>query len=70
MLLRYVLVLVNYRMLPQIGWLLRALTFLSLFTLILAVQPYNKSYMNVIDGLLLVLSLLLITFQYLLPSAN
>ena len=74
MLLRYVVLLVNYRMLPQIGWLLRALMFLSLSTLILAVQPYKKSYMNVIDGLLLalsgVLSLLFITLEYLLPSAN
>ena len=42
--------------------------------LILAVQLYKKSYMNVIDGLLLallgVLSLLLITLEYLLPSAS
>ena len=42
--------------------------------LVLSVQPYKKSYMNVIDGLLLallgVLSLLLITLEYLLPSAN
>ena len=74
MLLRYVLLLVNYRTLPQIGWLLQALILMSLSILILAVQPYKKSYMNVIDGLLLallgVLSLLLITFEYLLPSAN
>jgi len=74
MLLRYALLLVNYRMVPQIGWLLRALMFLSLSTLILAVQPYKKRYMNVIDGLLLallgVLSLLLITLEYLLPSAS
>ena len=45
-----------------------------LSTLILAVQPYKKIYMNVIDGLLLallgVLSLLLITLEYLLPSAS
>ena len=74
MLLRYVLLFVRYRMLLQIGWLLRALMFLSLSTLILAVQPYKKSYMNVMDGLLLALmgflSLLLVTFLYILPSAN
>ena len=74
MLLRYVLLLVNYRMVPQIGWLLHTLYLLSLSIQILALQPYKKSYMNLLDGLLLallrVLSLLLITFQYLLPSAN
>ena len=74
MLLRYVFLLMNYQVLPQIGWLLRALMFLSLSILILAVQPYKKSYMNLLDGLLLalsgVLTLLLITFHCLLPSAN
>jgi len=43
--------------------------FLSLSILILIVQPYKKSYMNVLDGLLLALlglvTLLLVTFQYL-----
>ena len=74
MLLRYVLLLLNYRMVPQIGWLLRTLLLLSLSMLILALQPYKKSYMNLLDSLLIallgVLSLSLITFQYLLPSAN
>jgi len=46
--------------------------FLSLSILILIVQPYKKSYMNVLDGLLLALFgfliLLVITFQFLLPS--
>ena len=43
--------------------------FLSLSIIILIVQPYKKSYMNVLDGLLLALlglvTLLLVTFQYL-----
>jgi len=46
--------------------------FLSLSMFILIVQPYKKSYMNVLDSLLLALvgflTLLLITFKYLLPS--
>jgi len=58
-------------MLPQVGWLLRALMFLSLSILILAVQ---KSYTNLLDGLLLpllgVLSLLLITLEYLLSCIS
>ena len=63
------------------GWMLYILVefvpatmFLGLSTFILIVQPYKKNYMNVLDGLLLgllgFLSLLLITFQYLLPSRN
>ena len=47
---------------------------LSLSILILIVQPYKKSYMNVFDGLLLallgLLTLLVVTFEFLLPSAN
>jgi len=61
-------------MLQQIGWLLRALMFLSLSILTLILRPYKKSYMNVLDGLLLALLgfliLLLVTFLYILPSAN
>jgi len=42
--------------------------------LILAVQPYKKSYMNVMDGLLLALmgflTLLIVTFLYIQPSAK
>jgi len=45
-----------------------ALRFLSLSTLMLIIQPYIKSYMNVLDGLLLSLfgfiTLLLVTFLY------
>jgi len=48
--------------------------FLSLSTVILVVQPYKKSYMNVLDGLLLALIgfliLLLLTFLYILPSSR
>ena len=72
LLLRFILLLVNYHMVHQIGWLLRALMFLSLSIFILIVQPYKKSYMNVLDSLLLALlgflTLLLITFTFLLPS--
>jgi len=72
LLFRFILILVNYHMVSQIGWLLRALMFLSLSMFILIVQPYKKSYMNVLDGLLLALmgflTLLLITFKFLLPS--
>ena len=74
LLLRLILFLANYHVGHQIGWLLRALMLLGSSTFILIVQPYKKNYMNVLDGLLLgllgFLSLLLITFQYLLPSRN
>ena len=74
MLFRCILVVTNYHVLQQIGWLLRALMFLSLSILTLILQPYKKSYMNVLDGLLLALLgfliLLLVTFLYILPSAN
>ena len=74
MLLRFVVVIVNYHIVDQIGWLLRALIFLSLSTLILIVQPYKKSYMNVLDGLLLTqlgfLTLFIVAFEFLLPSSR
>ena len=58
----------------QLGWFLRVLMFLSLSILILIVQPYKMSYMNVLDGLLLALAefqtLLVVTFLYVLPSSN
>jgi len=64
LLLRFVLIIVNID--HELGWLLRALMLLSLSILTLIVQPYKKSYMNVLDGLLLavlgLLVLLLITF--------
>ena len=48
--------------------------FLGLSTVILVVQPYKKSYMNVLDGLLLALIgfliLLIVTLLYILPSAR
>ena len=44
--------IINYHILHSIGWLLHAIMFLSLSMLILIVQPHNKSYMNVLDGLL------------------
>ena len=73
MLLRFVVVIVNFYILNQGCWLLYVLMFLSLSILILIVQPYKKSYMNVLDGLLLalmgLLTLLNVTFQYLLPAA-
>ena len=74
MLLRIAIIVVNYHIIHQIGWLLRALMFLSSSILILILQPYKKSYVNVLDGLLLALLgflvLLLVTFLYILPSAN
>ena len=74
LLFRFVLILGNHHMVPEIGWLLRTVMFLSLSILVLIVQPYKKSYMNVLDGLLLALlgfvTLLIVTFLYILPSAN
>ena len=76
MLFRVALVIVNPHIVnvEQIGWLLRVLIFLSLSILIIIVQPYKKRYMNVLDGLLLALmgflTLLLVTFLYILPSSN
>jgi len=74
MLLHFVVVIVSYYIVNQGCWLLYALMFKSLFILILIVQPYKKSYMSVLDGLLLalmgLLTLLNVTFQYLLPTAN
>jgi len=74
LLFRLVLILDHYHMVPQIGWLLRTVMFLSLSILILIVQPYKKSYMNALDGLLLsllgFLTLLIVKFEFLLPSAN
>ena len=43
-------VIVNYFSVNQIAWLLCALWFLSSSLLILIVQPYKKSYMNVLDA--------------------
>jgi len=66
LLLRFVLIIVNID--HELGWLLRALMLLSLSVLTLIVLPYKKSYMNVLDGLLLAacigffFALLLITF--------
>ena len=74
LLLRFILFFANYHVPHRIGWLLRALMLLGLSTFILIVQPYKKNYMNVLDDLLLALlgflTLLLITFKYLLPSAT
>jgi len=53
LLFRCVLIMINYHILHSIGCLLRAIMFLSLSMLILIVQTHNKSYMNVLDGLLL-----------------
>ena len=74
LLLRFVLVLLNYHMVHQIGWSMRALVFLSLSILILIVQPYKEHYMNVLDSLLLALLgfliLLIVAIQFLLPSSD
>jgi len=47
---------------------------LSLSMLILIVQPYKKSHINVLDGLLLgllgALMFLIVTFEFLLPSSR
>ena len=57
MLFRVPLIIVNYHIInvEQIGWLLQVLMFLSLSILIIILQPYKKSYLNVLDGLLLAL---------------
>ena len=59
---------------PQIGWSLRVLICLSLTIFILIVQPYKKSYMSVLDGLLLALlgflALMIVAFEFLLPSSS
>ena len=56
------------------GWLVLSLMFLGLSMFTFIVQPYKKSYMSALDGLLLALlgflALLIISFQYYLPSAN
>ena len=69
LLFRFLLLIANVNIGNKTGWLLRSLMFLSLSIFILIVQPYKKSYMNVLDGLLLALlglvTLLLVTFQYL-----
>jgi len=56
------------------GWLVLSLMYLGLSTFTFIVQPYKKSYMSALDGLLLALmgflALLIISFQYYLPSAN
>ena len=74
MFFRFIVVIVNYHIVHQIGWLLRAMMVLSLSMLILIVQPYKKSYMNVLDTLLLALlwflTLLTVTFEFLLPSSR
>ena len=46
MLLRIAIIIVNYNIVHQhqIGWLLRALMFLSVSMLILTVQPYKITY--------------------------
>ena len=68
LLFRFLLLIASFKIGNITGWLLRALMFLSLSILILIVKPYKKSYMNVLDGLLLALleflTLLIVTFQY------
>ena len=54
-LFRFVLIIDNYHMVPQIGWLQRTLMFLSLSMFTLIVQPYKNCYMNVLDALFLAL---------------
>jgi len=74
MLFHFVVVIANFFAPPQIGWLMNAVVCLSLSILILIAQPYRKKYMNMLDGLLLALigslTLLIVIFQFLLPSAN
>jgi len=74
MLIRIVVVIFHYHVGGHQGWLLHALTFMSLSILTLILQPYKKSYMNVLDALLLalmgLLMLLVISFQFVLPSSN
>jgi len=71
LLFRFILI---YHMVHQTGWLLRTVLILSLSILILAVQPYKKSYMNLLDGLLLALmgflTLLIVTFLYIQSSSS
>ena len=58
----------------QICWLMCSLILLSLSMLILIVQPYKKSHINALDSLLLgllgALTLLIVTFKFLLPSSR
>jgi len=74
MFFRFLVVIINFHILYQVCWLVCALIILSLSMLILIVQPYKKSYMNVLDGLLLgllgALMLLIVTFEFLLPSSR
>ena len=69
LLFRFLLLIANVNIGNKPGWLLRSLMFLSLSIFMLIVQPYKKSYVNVLDGLLLALlglvTLPLVTFQYL-----
>jgi len=72
MFIRILVVIFHYHVGGQQGWLLHALIFLTLFILTLILQPYKKSYMSVLDALLLalmgLLMLLVISFQFVLPS--
>ena len=74
MLIRIVVVIFHYHIGGQQGWLLHVLIFLTLSILTLILQPYKKSYMNVLDGLILgplgALTLLIMTFEFLLPSSR
>ena len=74
MLFRFVVVIVTDHILHHMDWLLHALMVLSLSMLTKILQPYKKSYMNVLDGLLLALvrflTLLIETFEFLLPSSR
>ena len=74
MLIRIAVVVFHYHVGGQQGWLLHVLIFLSLSILTLILQPYKKCYMNVLDAFLLalmgLLMLLVISFQFVLPSSN
>ena len=74
MLFHFIVVIVSCHILYQICWLVCTLIVLRLSMPILIVQPYKKSYMNVLDGLLLgllgALTLLIVTFEFLLPSSR
>ena len=55
-----------------LGWLLRIMVTMATAFLIAIARPYKRNYMNVLESLMLALlglvSLLMLAYQYLLPS--
>ena len=79
MLIRIIIVIANYHVADQIGWLLHALMFLSLSILILIVHAALQEKLHECVGWFITSSIwvsdtttlvLVITFHFLLPSSN